>query len=383
MASMPRANGPTETWIALLGQRDTPTDGVEDYCTFLSEALAKTGVELKKVRMHWAEQGWLTALRQLQRESAEWRGRWVLVQYTALSWSRRGFPLPALAVLGTLQRSGARIAVVFHEPRRQVESPLRWIDRIRGACQDWVLRKLYERGEKCVFADPLDTVNWLPRDAKSVFIPIGANIPEAISSPEIPVERDGGPETVAVFGVTEYPTREREREVADISSAVRAAAMKGVKVKVVFVGRGTSEAAATIRGAFGDIPAEVSVLGLLSAGEISRVLATSRVMLFVRGKVESHRGSVMAGIACGLPIVGYAGAAEGTPLAEAGVELVPYGETDALGAALVRIFTDAGLQRALRNKSMCAQRKYFSWDKIAATFVRSLDAEVSIASDWS
>ena len=381
MASMPRANGRTETWIALLGRRDTPTDGVEDYCTFLAEALAKTGVELKKVRMPWAEEGWLTALRQLQRESTEWRGRWVIVQYTALSWSRRGFPLPALAVLATLQRRGARIGVVFHEPRRQVEVPRRWIDRIRGACQDWVLRKLYERGEKCVFADPLDTVGWLPGDAKSVFIPIGANIPEAISSRENAVESDGAAGTVAVFGVTQYPTREREREVADISSAVRVAVAKGVKVKVVFVGRGTAEAAATIRGAFREIPAEVSVLGLLSAGEISRVLASCCLMLFVRGKVESHRGSVMAGIACGLPIVGYAGAAEGTPLAEAGVELVPYGDTDALGAALVRIFADTNLQRTLRNKSMCAQRKYFSWDTIAATFVRSLDAEVGIASD--
>ena len=32
-------------WIALLGRRDMPTDGVEDYCTFLGRALAQRGAE--------------------------------------------------------------------------------------------------------------------------------------------------------------------------------------------------------------------------------------------------------------------------------------------------------------------------------------------------
>ena len=38
-------------WIALLGPRDFPTDGVEDYCVHLGKALAKRVVALQLVRM--------------------------------------------------------------------------------------------------------------------------------------------------------------------------------------------------------------------------------------------------------------------------------------------------------------------------------------------
>src|SRR6185437_10560871 len=85
--------------IAMLGRRDTPVDGVEDYCTFLSEGLARRGVEMTRVRVNWTEQGWLGALRQLRRDSKEWREHWVLLQYTALGWSRHGFPIWAVIVL--------------------------------------------------------------------------------------------------------------------------------------------------------------------------------------------------------------------------------------------------------------------------------------------
>jgi hypothetical protein len=54
-------------------------------------------------------------------------------------------------------------------------------------------------------------------------------------------------------------------------------------------------------------------------------------MLCVRGKLFPRRGSALAGIACGLPIIAYAGATEGTPLAEAGIELVPYRDCEVLG----------------------------------------------------
>src|SRR5487761_2159038 len=103
-----------QRWVALLGRKDEPTDGVEDYCTFLGRALADCGVELRAVRVPWLKQGWLGALRGLRRDAAAWRGQWVLLQYTALSWSRRGFPFGALAVLGVLRRRGVRCAVVFH-----------------------------------------------------------------------------------------------------------------------------------------------------------------------------------------------------------------------------------------------------------------------------
>ena len=70
------------------------------------------------------------------------------------------------------------LAVMLHEPRRT--SGARWVDRVRGACQNYVVRKLYNNAEKAIFADSLETIEWLPRDeSKAVCIPIGSNISEA------------------------------------------------------------------------------------------------------------------------------------------------------------------------------------------------------------
>src|SRR5579863_2967632 len=172
---------PRRHWVAILGWKDTPTDGVADYCAFLAQALARHDVTMEQVRVAWAEKGWMRALRQLRRQHRDWDGSWVIFQYTALAWSGRGFPFLALAVTGVLRSEGCRVAVVFHEPHRQGASS-RWIDRIRGECQDWVIRRLYAQAEKCIFADPLESIGWLPSDdKKSSCIPIGANIPACVS----------------------------------------------------------------------------------------------------------------------------------------------------------------------------------------------------------
>ncbi|HET7839982.1 MAG TPA: hypothetical protein VFM21_00160 [Terriglobia bacterium] len=357
--------------VALLGRRDTPVDGVEDYCTFLGEALARRGARLTQARVNWVDGGWVGALRRLRRDAAGWRGRWVLLQYTALGWSKRGFPFGALMVLRMLRRCGARTAVVFHEPYRQGERWPRPIDRIRGRCQDWVIRKLYEGCQTPVFVDPVATITWLPKgDRKAIFVPIGANIPEPVVSAEPARAEHGAPKTVAVFCVTEPP--QMQTEIGDIAYAVRCAAGRIAAMRVVFLGRGTAEAEGEIQRAFRGMAVEIRNLGLVSAAEISETLAGADAMLCVRGRITPRRGSVMAGVACGVPIVGYGGEAEGTPLAEAGIEFVAYRDREALAGALTKILEDSDVRASLRERSLLAQRKYFSWDAIAISLCASL-----------
>jgi glycosyltransferase involved in cell wall biosynthesis len=356
--------------IALLGRRVGPTDGVEDYCNFLGQALGRRGVELKKVRLEWMDEGWARTLWKLRRKSAEWRGAWVVLQYTALGWSRHGFPIWAPATLATLRRGGARCAVVFHEPCG-VGGP-RWIDRIRGACQEWIVRALHHRADKSIFTVPLQTIDWLPKDSvKAAFIPIGANIPEPAPARVLAATRKGAGKIVAIFCLSDPPNRRIELD--DISQAVRTAITNGAHLRVVFLGKGTAEAQNDIESAFARIPVEVSNLGLQDAGEISRILCESDVMLCVRGSLYPRRGSALAGIACGLPIIGYAGGVEGTPLAEAGIELVPYRDSEAMGRALAHVVSDRRLEETLRAKNRGAQETYFSWNVIARKFQGELD----------
>jgi glycosyltransferase involved in cell wall biosynthesis len=363
-----KSSAASRTWIAILGRPDTPTDGVQDYCEFLGRDLQRHGIECNLVRVDWRRKGWVGALQELRTESRNYRGKWVLLQYTALAWSRRGFPIGALAVLSILRRRGARCAVVFHEPFRQ--GGLRWRDQLRGACQSWVIRRLYRGAEKSIFPEPLENIGWLPRgESKATFIPIGANIPER-AAPAATADNNGAAKTVAVFCVTGAP---HDRvEIEDISEAARVAAANGAKPRFLFFGRGTPEARGKIADAFRGISADVSVLGLLSAAEISELLAASDAMLCVRGAIYSRRGSAIAGIACGLPIVGYKGPETGFPFTEAGLALAPYRDRGALAQTLSRVLADDRLRQELRKRSMRAQAEYFSWQRIAARFVTEL-----------
>jgi glycosyltransferase involved in cell wall biosynthesis len=159
-----------------------------------------------------------------------------------------------------------------------------------------------------------------------------------------------------------------QREVSDIYYAMNLAAANGEQLRLVLLGRGTPEAQEEIERVFQGSSVGVENFGLRSAEEVSRVLGESDAMLCVRGKLFPRRGSALAGIACGLPIIAYAGAAEGTPLAEAGVELVPYGDREALGMALARLLTDERYWQQLHERNRRVHGQHFSWDRIAERF---------------
>jgi len=369
VVSTPGASAPTEKWIALLGRRDLPTDGVEDYCNFLGQALARRGVEFKKIRLEWMDEGWTRALWKLWRESAEWQGAWVLLQYTALGWSRRGFPFGTLLAVAILNRHGRRCAVVFHEPFAP-EGP-RWIDKIRGACQNWIVSQLHRRSEKSIMTAPLETIDWLPKDdRKAAFVPIGANFLECLPSKDPGSARNGRRMTVTVFCVD--PSPYRERELDDIAHAVLSAAKNGTPLRIVFLGKGTIEARGEIERTFRDTGVEVSILGILNSEQIRHSLMESDALLSVRGTVYPRRGSAIAGVACGIPVVGYTDGGNIYPLSEAGLRVVPRGDQTALADALMAVLQNHGLREELRARSRHAFETFFSWEVIAGKLHQAL-----------
>jgi glycosyltransferase involved in cell wall biosynthesis len=349
-----------------MGRRDTPTDGVEDYCTFLGRALTQHDVKLEQLRTEWSEKGWKAALQALEGRAEDLRGKWVFVQYTALAWSSRGFPFGTLRTLDLLRRCGARVAVVFHEFTPQ-EAGHFLVRPVRAVCQSFVIRRLYARADLAIFTVPAAKIAWLPANhPKAASIPIGANIPEPRTSGSNEAGNEGSERTVAVFCFT--PGINRELEVEDIVHAMRTCYRSGQKTRLVILGRGSQEVRAEIEERLSGSGVTVSATGLLPAEEISMLLLQTDALLFVSGQVSQRRGSALAGIACGLPVVGYAGAAEGTPIAEAGLQLAPYRNREALAAALARVLGDADWRNELRRRSVAAQHKYFSWDAIAEKY---------------
>ena len=372
MASTPRASVPTEKkWIALLGRRDMPTDGVEDYCTFLSQALTHRGIELQRVRVPWNEIGWAAGLRKLWRESADWRGDWVLLQYTALGWSNRGFPLLALFVTWVLRRRAARCAVIFHDASVSASPRLR--DRVRNAVQNWTMRKLFEQSECAILTVPPETLHWLPSDRTGAsFIPIGANIPDYRENRTFSAKQT--PKIVAVFSVTGGEAQ--SQEVHDIAQAARHVKQRVGAIRLELFGRGCLEARESLERALDGSGIELRVRSVVPAEEITRTLASAHALLCVRGLITSRRGTAIAGIACGLPVVGYGQSGSNPVIDAAGIRLVPWGNSEMLAEGLVQVLIDEKIWQDMHEKSHRAHIEYFSWDAIAGRFASNLESQV-------
>lgn len=361
--------------IALLGRRDEPTDAVEEYCRYLGGALRPHGFSLEIARVLWAENGWPRALRQVREQSmhqyGQRTGAWVLLQYTALGWSRRGFPLGAWRALRALHAGighESRIGVVFHDATPY--SGTRAIDRLRRRAQLWTMRRLFQDADRAIFTLPTVRIPWLPaRQEKACFIPVGANLPR-IASTNNPAARSDAQPVVAVFGVT--GGENIPREAREIASAVNHAAARVGQIRLVVLGRNSLESRGELASRLDASRVELQTLGVLPAEEVAQVLSRADVLLFVRGALSTRRGSALAGIACGLPVVGYSGTDTATPLTEAGVVLAKEGDSADLAAALELVLSDASLRAALCARSRAAQEKYFSWKAIAAQYAEAL-----------
>lgn len=360
--------------IALLGRHDVPTDALEAYCAQLSKALAARGYALKIVRVPWDEQGWFRALGRLRRSAGQEVGSgggWILLQYTALSWSRRGFPVGFLGVLWALRSCRARCAVVFHDP--EPYGGERLIDRLRRAVQSGVMRAAYRWAARSIFTVPVDKVSWLPLSPlKAIFIPVGSNILPPAGTPRSAEQRrpTDGARTVVVFGVTGGESG--AREVEDIAYAVQLAAQRTGRIRLVGVGRGTQEAWPALEKALNGAGVELCVLGLLPPERVAEVLADADALLFVRGYLSSGRSSAIAGIACGVPIVGYAGRATALPVTAAGVLCAAAQDREALGQALGRVLSEPAVRHDLYRLNVEAYERYFSWEAIAARYTAVL-----------
>jgi len=352
--------------IALLGRRDEPTDGVRDYCKRLGEALSRRGILLEQWELAWERPGWTRAFTNLAEESANWSGKWVLLQYTALGWSRRGFPTKVPRILRKLRDRRVRCAVVFHDANPWVGRRIR--DQIRTRVQISCMRHAYHLAELGIFPISLDRVSWLPPNttSRAAFIPIGPNLPECslISWPENPSIIET--KRIAIFGVTEHDI---DHEVSQIQSVINRVKVGVPRLELTVLGRGSASARTALEKAFAGHDVKVSILGILPEEEIAGHLAKADALLFVRGSLSLRRGTLLAAMFCGVPIVGYEGPETEALFKEAGVKTARSGDIQDLASALTRVLSDDKFRQELRHRSKSTFTQHFSWDKIAEQFV--------------
>jgi glycosyltransferase involved in cell wall biosynthesis len=357
--------------IMLLGRRDEPTDAVRDYANCLTDALRRQGIVCESSEIQWDESGWFAALIKLWRGSRAWRSRWVVLHYTALMWSRRGFPLTVPLVLKILKLRKCRTAIVFHDVHA-VPGP-RWVDRFRVFFQERTMRHLSVNACRTIIPVPMEGISWLPIQKSLIeFIPVGANIPsldELVREGFVPVP--SAIPMIAVFGIPTWPSAQK-REVEAIVESVRKATARAGPLQLLVLGRGAKEAESLLHEGVSGTAVTLQVDGLRSSREISSALSSCDVLLFVRGALSSRRGSGLAAIACGVPVVAYQGRETGFPLTEAGILFVPQDDIDSLGNELARVLLDRELRMCLSERNLKVFREWFSWDRIAKRWIEAL-----------
>jgi glycosyltransferase involved in cell wall biosynthesis len=355
-----------EQVILLLGRRDQPTDGVADYCGNLRGAGSARGLSFESVEVRWAEKGWRAALAELRDAAAAWRDRWVLLQFTTLAWSRRGFPLQAPRVIKILRESGVHPGIVFHDFAPLAGNGI--VGSFRENLQLHVLRQLYARSDLSIFTIPVKKISWLnTRREKAIFIPVGANCAQLKLGirPESSDTR-----VIAIYGVT--GGTQTLPEVADISFVMRQVSQNGHRLRLIVFGRGSQEAEGALRSALAHVKVGIEVLGVISPEKVTETLSKADVLLFVRGQISSRRGSAIAGIACGLPIVCYSGPDTDWPITDAGILPFPLGDSRGLAKGVESVLTNARLRSTLSDKSRNAHEKYFAWTAISASFAAAI-----------
>lgn len=352
--------------VLLLGARDTPVDGVDDYCRLLSDSLTEAGHEARVEHFPWNEVGWLRAFRWLWKSSQNWKG-WVVLQYTALQWSNHGIPVNLPAIFAILRLRGIRRAIVFHDANPYpVRKPF---DRIRRAIQIFVMHRICSGADRIITTIDAQSMPWLGKfREKSICIPVGANIPSA--DRERLQATSNGRKTVAVFSLT--PGASLVPEAETIARVVSAASGRNGGLRLVVLGRNSQEAAETLRNSLNGSRVELRILGLLPPQSVAEEIAACDALLFVREGVSSRRGSAIAGIMQGLPIVAYQGPETAFPITEAGLALAPEGDFEALSEVLSRVMADEELWRQLSARSISARDRYFSWTSVAKRYVEAL-----------
>ena len=347
---------------------DRPTDGIANNAAQLGSALEAKGVRVRHEQVRWAEDGWAPALRKVKAEIPTWGDPWVVVAYTPLMWSPRGLPFGILRTMRVLRRAGLRVALHLHDVL-PAEGPT-VAHRARARLQSWAMAHLGRQADaRLVSIDPA-RIPWFGRSRwpDTHLIVSGSAVPEGSGGDR---SHRPGALRLVVFGLTD---RFESAEARELASVLSRTAASGVALSVDLVGRGSDTGGATVATLLADTGVDVTVHGLVSLEAVAEVLDRGEAMVFLRNGASSRRSSLAAGLAQGLPVVAYSGPETAPPVTDAGVVLVPLGDTERMSEELVGLSRDGNRLVELSRRSEAVYQSWFAWPAIATRLLDALGA---------
>lgn len=327
-------------------------DAIDQYSRHLVRAMGADGIETRYLA---------NGLTRLLAEPDE--HSWILLQYNPFSWGHAGFAPGLVRDLGRVRsHSGAPLLLMVHEA---------WLTMtdaksiLLGSWQRAQLRALLALADG-VMTSTERLATEIGADA--VHLPVAANITPVSASPGVARERLGlnGNLVVALFG-RGHPSRALDH--AEAAIAALAAVHGARRLTVLNLGAG----APCVR-----LPGGVAVhnTGRLEADELSLHLwASDLVLLPFSDGVSTRRGTLMAALAHGRPVLGLRGRNTDAVFADApdAVVLTPAGDPDAFSRAAVELSCDPGRLRAIGDAGRRLYESRFDWPVLAKGVAQVLE----------
>jgi glycosyltransferase involved in cell wall biosynthesis len=286
---------------------------------------------------------------------------WVLLQYNPFRYGRYGFAPGLLRDVRRLHgRARTYLAVMVHEAWVDMTDPK---SSFIGSWQRVQLRALL-RSADCVMTSTEALAHELGGGA--IHVPIAANITPVQASPGSARQRLGLGDrlAVALFGRAN-PGRALDYAEAAIAALARAHGTG----RLVILNLGAD--APRLRVPTG---VEVQSPGELPADELSLHLwASDLVLLPFSDGVSTRRGTLMAALAHGRPVLGLLGPRTDALLADAvdALALTPVGDRSDFSRAAVQLVSDPERRRAIGEAGRRLYEAHFDWP-VAARRVASL-----------
>jgi glycosyltransferase involved in cell wall biosynthesis len=370
------------SWQFLTGEYPPASGGVSDYTRRVATALAARGETVhvwaprsqgpepvdSGVEVHRLTGLGPGALAQMGQEMDRLpTPRRLFVQYVPTGFGWRGMNVPLVRWLAARRDE---IWVQFHEVA------LGWSWRrkphlhLTQAVQLWMAGVLARRAER-IFISIEGWRRLLGAEGpRATWLPIPSNIPEYVSELSLAAaRRELGPGPwIGHFGT--YGSLVTQ----DLGPALRRIATTHPQARVLLLGRGAREFAATLGlglrvRAEADLPAETLATRLGACDLL--------VQPFPDG-VSSRRTSAMAGLALGVPTVTTVGhLTDDIWRGGVAVDLVPAGKPEDLARACVALLADSPRRRALGQAGAALYREHLSLERTLQTLGVPADAKVA------
>jgi len=367
------------TWAIITGEYPPQLGGVSDYTWRLAQALAESGDDVRvyapecgiadppgRVEVHRFAKGFgLIGMVRLRIELSKLpQPRRVLVQYVIQSFGMRA--MNVFFALGMRTLHGFPLWVMFHEyviDDSKTMSPLRRL-------QAWVTRQIgmtVARSSDFYFISIPAWADRIARGAPNVpyrWLPVPSNLEVVADLTEVQELRAGiAPDGRALIG---HFGSYRMKDAVDFLSRLVVTILEADEnCTFIFLGRGSAEFVSTLYAAHAKYKQQIYATGSLSAHELAvHLSACDALVQPYEDGVSTRRGSLMAGLALGVPIVTSSGV-NTEDLWEGAVELVPF-DVDLTVERLQRLIGDRALRERLSINSRMLYNKTFAVERLVA-----------------